>query len=328
MKKDSEKISKEDIKYFSEKLKNVKQEIKKIVIGQDVFIDGLFRALICNGHVLLEGVPGIAKTLMIRALGKVSGCDVKRIQFTIDLLPTDITGLTIYGKKSGFEWVKGPIFANFVIADEINRAPPRTQSALIEAMQERQITLGRKTIELPRPFFVMATRNPIESVGVYPLPEAQLDRFIFSLSMGYPKREAEKLIMKQNIDLKNFEDFGLKKFMSIKDIIRIQKIVKKIYLSKEIEDYIMKIVEHTRDRKNKYSKYIEWGASPRASIAFFIGSKAEALMNNRSFVVPEDVRKIAKDILKHRIILSYEAESNNLSPDFLIQEIIDEIKSP
>lgn len=335
MKKRSENIreiekraNKDEIKIFSEKIKDLKQEIKKIIIGQDKAIDGLIRALICNGHVILEGVPGIAKTLIIKALGEVSRCSVKRIQFTIDLLPTDIIGLTVYRKETGFEWFKGPIFANFVIADEINRAPPKTQSALLEAMQERQITLGIETLELPKPFFVMATKNPIESVGVYSLPEAQLDRFLFSIFMDYPEKEAEKLIMKQNADLKDFRDFELKKVISVKDIINMQKIVKKIYLSEEIEEYIMQIIEYIRDRKNKHSKYIEWGASPRASIAFFISSKAEALMNNRSFVVPEDVRKIAKDILRHRIILSYEAEANNLSPDSLIQEIIDEIKSP
>lgn len=325
-KQKKEKVDKEEVKKFSEKINRVKEEIGKVIIGQEEVINGLLCALICNGHVILEGVPGIAKTLLVKALGKVSGCEVKRIQFTVDLLPTDILGLTIYREKKGFELIKGPIFANFIIADEINRAPPKTQSALLEAMQEKQVTLGRKTFRLQRPFFVMATKNPIESVGIYTLPEAQIDRFLFELIMNYPQREEEKLIMKQNIELKDFENFNLKKILSVEDIIRMQNLAKKIYLSKDIEDYIINIVDYTRNKENKYSRYIEWGASPRATIAFFIASKAKALMKGRSFVVPQDVKDVALDILRHRIILNYEAEADNITSDRLIKSIIKEIK--
>ncbi len=325
IRKIEKKADKNEIKIFSEKIKKLKQEIRKIIIGQDKVIDGLIRALICNGHVILEGVPGTAKTLLIKTLGKVSGCEVKRIQFTVDLLPTDIIGITIYKEKKGFKMIKGPIFGNFIIADEINRAPPKTQSALLEAMQERQVTIGRETFILPKPFFVMATKNPIESSGVYSLPEAQLDRFLFKLLINYPRDEEEKLIMKQNADLMDFCDFDLKQVLSKEEIIKMQKIVKKVYLSENIEDYIIKIVGCTRNKKNKYSKFIEWGASPRASIALFIASKSEALMNGRNFVVPEDVRKVAPDVLGHRIVLSYEAEANEISPEKLIEEMLKDI---
>src|SRR3989338_1723403 len=319
---ENKKINNKNIEEFSGKVNEVKKEIAKVVIGQEDIIDGLIRALICNGHVILEGVPGIAKTLLIKSLGAVSGCNVKRIQFTVDLLPSDILGITIYRGKKGFEVVKGPIFANFVIADEINRAPPKTQSALLEAMQEKQVTLGEKTFLLPKPFFVMATKNPIESAGVYNLPEAQLDRFIFKLSINYPRKEEEKLVMKHNMELKNFEEFTLKKIISPLEIIRMQENLSRIYLSREIEDYIMNIVEETRNKKNKFSKYIEWGASPRASIAFFMAGKARALMQGRNYAIPEDIKKIAGDVLRHRIILSYEAEASNITPDILIKNII------
>jgi MoxR-like ATPase len=322
------KIDEKEVEKISEKIKKIKKEIGKVIVGQEKVIEGLICALICNGHIILEGVPGIAKTLLIRTLGEISGCDVKRIQFTVDLLPTDILGLTIYREKRGFELIKGPIFANFIIADEINRAPPKTQSSLLEAMQERQVTIGRKTFPLQKPFFVMATKNPIESVGIYTLPEAQLDRFLFKLIIKYPKKEEEKLIIKQNIELKNFDEFKLKQVVSIREIINMQKLVKKIYLSKELEDYIVEIVDYTRDRKNKYAKYLEWGASPRASIAFFIASKAKALMKGRNFVAPEDVKDVALEILRHRVILSYEAEANNITSDSLIREIINQIPMP
>jgi len=319
-------LNKIQIKKFSEKVKKIRHEVSKVVIGQERVVDGLVRAMICNGHIILEGVPGIAKTLLIKALGRVSGCEVKRIQFTVDLLPTDIIGLTIYREKLGFEIVKGPVFANFVIADEINRAPPKTQSALLEAMQEKQVTIGRKTFFLPKPFFVMATKNPIESAGVYSMPEAQVDRFLFKLLMGYPEIEEEKLVMKRNIESDSFEDFKLRQIISPEEIIKMQNLVKEIYLSPGLEDYIVNIVDYTRNKKTKYSQYIEWGASPRASIAFFMASKAEALMGGRNFVVPEDIKGVALDILRHRLILSYEAEANSITPDYLIKKILGEVE--
>lgn len=315
------------IKEIAEKIADVKKEMSKLIVGQEQIINGLIKALICDGHVLLEGVPGIAKTLVIRALGKVSGCDVKRVQFTVDLLPTDIVGLTIYSGK-GFEVVKGPVFANFLIADEINRSPPKTQSALLESMQERQVTIGKETFSLPKPFFVMATENPIEHAGVYSLPEAQVDRFLFKLNMNYPDKLQEKKVLRQNIDTKRFDEFNLKKVISPKDIIEMQEMLDNIYVSSEIENYIVDMVNATRDKKGKYHSYIEWGSSPRASIYLFKASRAEAMMAGRSFVVPQDVKNVAFDVLRHRILLNYEAEAENITPDKIINEIINEIPVP
>lgn len=318
----------QEIKKVSDKVKQIKQELGKVIIGQEKIVNGLLRALICNGHVLVEGVPGTAKTLIIRSLGEISGCQVERIQFTVDLLPTDIIGLTIYQEGKGFEVSKGPIFTNFLVADEINRAPPKTQSALLEAMQEKQVTIGKETFPLPKPFFVMATQNPLEQAGVYTLPEAQIDRFIFKLMINYPEKQEEKIIMKQNINLKAFSDFKLKKISSAQEILRMQELAKKIYLSKEIEDYIIEIVNATRDKKKSFSKYIEWGGSPRASINLFIASKAEALMHGRSYVTPEDVKNVVLDILRHRIILNYEAEAEKITSDKLIQDILKQTPLP
>jgi MoxR-like ATPase len=327
MEKKEEKISENEVKEIAEKIKSLKKEMSKIISGQHKVIDALIRALICNGHVFVEGVPGTAKTLIVKVLGIASGCEAKRVQFTVDLLPTDIIGLTIY-KNNRFEVVKGPVFANFLIADEINRSPPKTQSALLEAMQEKQVTIGRETFFLPKPFFVMATANPIEQSGVYGLPEAQLDRFLFKVKIDYPEKNEEKIIMKHNVDLISLNDFGLRKVIFPSDILDMQKIVKKVYLSEEIENYIVDIVETTRDKKSKYGRHIDWGASPRASIALFIASKAEALMNGRNFVIPQDVKTVAADVLRHRIILSYEAEASGITADSIISEIVEEAKAP
>jgi len=322
-----DKLSSVQVKEISDKVLKLKNEMRKVISGQENVINALIRALICNGHVFVEGVPGTAKTLIVKVLGIVSGCETKRVQFTVDLLPTDIVGLTIY-KNNSFEIIKGPIFSNFLIADEINRSPPKTQSALLEAMQEKQVTIGKQTFSLPKPFFVMATANPIEQAGVYTLPEAQLDRFLFKVKADYPNKEEEKLILKQNVDLLNLEDFKLKKIISPKDIIDMQNIVKKVYISEDIENYILEIVQATRDKHKKTWKYIEWGASPRASIALFIASKSEALINGRNFVTPEDVKNVASDILRHRIILSYEAEAEGITSDKVIKEILEEIQIP
>lgn len=312
----------------AEKLKLVKKEISKAVVGQEVVVNSLIRALICNGHVLVEGVPGVAKTFVIKCLGTVSGCEVKRVQFTVDLLPTDITGQTIYRPGKGFELVKGPVFANFLIADEINRSPPKTQSALLEAMQEKQVTVGQETLNLPKPFFVMATQNPLEQAGVYTLPEAQVDRFIFKVIMGYPNKEQERTILRQNTDLNGFDKFQLKQIIHPKDILEMQELVKQVYISKEIEEYIIDIVNHTRDKKTKFAKFIEWGASPRASISLFTAARAEAFMNGRSFVVPQDIKRVSHDVLRHRILLNYEAEAENMNSDTIINGILNEIPVP
>lgn len=320
-----------ELKRCKKDIENIKNEIAKIVVGQRVVVDNCIKALLCNGHVLLEGVPGIAKTLLIRALARVSGCEFKRVQFTVDLLPTDITGITVYEERKGFYIVKGPIFTNFVLADEINRSPPKTQSALLEAMQERQVTIGKETFKLDEPFFVVATQNPIESAGVYPLPEAQIDRFLFKCNVGYPNLEEEQGILKRNISLYNFDDFKLKPVINGKRIIEMQKITKEVYLSEDIEKYIVEVVNATRNpekHKIKTGKFLEYGASPRASISLFIGSKAEALIKGNKFVTPQDVKNTAYEVLRHRIILNYEGQAEEIKNDDIITEILSKVPVP
>jgi len=320
-----EMISDSEVKDCANTLKILKDEIGKVIIGQEGVIDGLIRGLLCDGHVLLEGVPGIAKTITIRALAQASGCSVKRIQFTVDLLPTDIIGITSYTPGKGFETIKGPIFANFIIADEINRSPPKTQSALIEAMQEKQVTIGKETFKLPSPFFVMATKNPLENIGVYTLPEAQIDRFLFNIIMGYPKADEELRIMEENITLKKFEDFNIRPVINMKDIIRMQGYVRKIYIGDNIKNYILEIVKKTRSRDFPKSDCLQYGVSPRATISLFIASKARALMEGRNYVIPEDVKTVAYDVLRHRIILSYKATIQRLNSDDLIDYILEDV---
>ena len=322
------KVSPAEVKKCSELVKRIKKETSKIVIGQEEVIDGIICAILCEGHVLVEGVPGIAKTLLIRTISEVTGCKSKRVQFTVDLLPTDIIGITTYTPGKGFEIIKGPIFANFIIADEVNRSPPKTQSALLEAMQERQVTIGITSFPLPRPFFVMANENPLEVSGVYPLPEAQIDRFLFKLIMSYPTMSDEDLIMQSNITLKKFEDFELKAVTSPAEIIAIQKLTKRVYLDKKIRKYILDIVNASRNKDFENAKYIEWGASPRASIGLFLASKARALMEGRNFVTPKDVKSVAYSILRHRIVLSYKARAQGITSEKIIQEILSRIKVP
>ncbi|MGV8151912.1 MAG: AAA family ATPase [Candidatus Nanoarchaeia archaeon] len=309
-------------------IENIKQEVKKAVVGQDKIIDNLLVALLSNGHILIEGVPGLAKTLIIRALASASGCDEKRIQFTVDLLPSDIIGFTTYQPNKGFEIQKGPIFANFIIADEINRSPPKTQSAMLEAMQEKQVTIGKTTFQLPNPFFVMASQNPLENAGVYSLPEAQVDRFLFKIIIDYPTMEEERMIMEKNITLKEFDELGIRPVSSPQEIIELQKVVKDIYMSEDIKKYILKIIEHTRKKDFKSGKFIELGASPRATIAFFIASKANALINKRDYVIPRDVKDVAHNILRHRLMLSYKAGSEGVNSDSVISEILNLVKVP
>jgi len=309
-------------------LEEIKREMAKIIIGQEEIIHGILRAIICNGHVLVEGVPGVAKTLIVKSVAKVLGCEMKRIQFTVDLLPTDITGIMSYTPKEGFKMVKGPVFANFVLADEINRSPPKTQSALLEAMQEREVTISRETHKLPNPFFVMATENPLEVSGVYTLPEAQIDRFLFKLLIEYPSTEDEKDILNQNVYLKNFDDYNLRSVLSPKKILELQGKVKEVFTSEAIRNYIVRIVKETREKGSEYSKYISYGASPRASIAIYIASKAEALMNGRNFVTPKDVGVVVYPVLRHRIILNYGAEAENITTEKVIKQILSKITSP
>ena len=324
-------ISKKVLAKCKSDLDKVSEEISNIVVGQEKVVDGLLRALLANGHVLLEGIPGIAKTLLIRALATTTGCNFKRIQFTPDLLPTDITGITSYDEKRGFYVIKGPIFSNFVIGDEINRAPPKVQSALLEAMQEKQATIGKQTYKIDRPFFVLATQNPIETLGTYTLPEAQIDRFLFKLLMSYPSKAEEKLILDQNITLQHFEDFKLKPVLSPKKIIAMQDLTKKIEHSDRIKDYIVNIVNSTRDPNKfgiKMGKYIELGSSPRASIGLFIGAKAAALLKGDPFIKPQHVKDVAHEVMRHRIILNYTGEAEGISTEDVIDEILAKVPIP
>lgn len=312
-----------EVRNVAEKINEIRKEVSKAVVGQHTIVDAFICAILCNGHVLVEGVPGIAKTLLVKALAQASGCDTKRVQFTVDLLPSDIVGITTYTPERGFETIKGPIFTNFLLGDEINRSPPKTQSALIESMQEKQVTIAKETYMLPQPFFVMATENPLESSGVYDLPEAQVDRFLFKLIMGYPENsDEEKQIMETNMTLKKFEDFKIRSILSPEKIIEMQRITKKIYVDERIKDYIVKIIHKTRTKDFKYGDFIEWGGSPRATIGLFIASKAWALIQGRDYVIPEDVKSIAHYVLRHRIILNYKARAEGLDSDKVIDEVL------
>lgn len=323
-------VNKKELEKCQETLNKIKKEVSKIIIGQEKVINAFLRAILCDGHALVEGVPGIAKTTLIRALAAATGCYNKRIQFTVDLLPADIIGLTIYSKeKEKFINIKGPIFANFILADEINRAPPKTQSAMLESMQEKSATIEKVTYQLPRPFFVMATQNPLEQEGVYPLPEAQIDRFLFKILMEYPTSEEEEKILNTNISIHNFEDYKLKSVTNPKQIIEMQNLTKQIYASPEICKYIVKIVGMTRDsEKLVLGKYVDWGGSPRASIGIYIASKATALMEGSTFVKPQHVKDVAYDVLRHRIILNYEGRAEGITSEAVIKEILSKVPVP
>ncbi|MDY3858033.1 MAG: AAA family ATPase [Muribaculaceae bacterium] len=300
------------------------------IVGQKHLIESLLIALLSNGHVLLEGVPGLAKTLAIKTLAQLIDAKYSRIQFTPDLLPADVIGTMVYSVKSEqFQVKKGPIFANFVLADEINRAPAKVQSALLEAMQERQVTIGDNTFRLDDPFLVMATQNPIEQEGTYPLPEAQVDRFLLKVVIGYPTREEEKLIIRQNL---SNDRPAIKPLLRPEEIIDAQKVVEQIYIDEKIERYIVDIVFATRFPADyglqDLQSIISFGASPRASISLARAAKAYAFLRQRGYVIPEDVRAVCHDVLRHRIGLTYEAEANNISADEIISEILDKVVVP
>jgi len=305
----------------NKKINILLNEIGKVVVGQERVLKDILICLLSKGNILIEGAPGLAKTLMIKSLATVMGGEFKRIQFTADLLPTDITGFEGYDPKKGFFTFKGPIFANFVLADEINRAPPKVQSALIEVMQELQVTIGKQTFPLQQPFMILATENPIETRGVYALPEAQLDRFLFKTLVDYPGIENEKKIMEENVSMYSFEDFKLNKICTLKDILKIRSLIKYIFLHDKIKDYIAKIVDATRNPNDygiELGKYIEWGGSPRASINFYITSKANAFLHGRTFVIPQDIKDVAHNILRHRILLSYDAKVMGINSERVI----------
>jgi len=324
-----DKAVKERISFFAKKFSEAKTEIGKIVIGQEETVDFILEALIANGHVLLEGVPGIGKTLLVRTLSAIIGCTYSRIQFTPDLLPTDIVGVTTYEEGKGFFTVKGPVFANFVLGDEINRSPPKVQSALLEAMQERQVTIGKETFALPFPFFVMATQNPVENLGTYQLPEAQLDRFLFKLVVSYPSVNDEKIVLEKNISLQKFEKFNTRAVLSDNDIIEVQELVKEIYVDEKIKSYIVRLIDATRHPQtyglDLCAKYINFGASPRGSIGLFIASKAHALVKGKTYVTHKDVRDVAVPILRHRILLNFEGQAEGVTTEQLVDEILKKV---
>ena len=311
------------------KVQSVMSEVGKVVVGQDKMIMRLLMGLFTNGHILLEGVPGLAKTLTVNTLANVLRLNFNRIQFTPDLLPSDVIGTMIYNQKnSSFEVKKGPVFSNIVLADEINRSPAKVQSALLESMQERQVTIGDDTFKLDTPFLVLATQNPIDQEGTYPLPEAQRDRFMMKLNIDYPSQEEELKIMQRMTDL-NFKG-KVKTILSKKDITSIKNSINDITLSESVEKYIVQIVFASRDPSSvnldEIKEYISFGASPRASINLSLAGKANAFMNNRDYVTPDDIKEVAQDVLNHRIILNFEAEADGISSSEIISQILEKVE--
>lgn len=326
-----------DIVALNEKIKNesafidlLMSEIGKVIVGQKVMVERLVIGLLGNGHVLLEGVPGLAKTLAIKTLAQAMKAKFQRIQFTPDLLPADLIGTQIYNQKDGnFLIRKGPIFSNFILADEINRAPAKVQSALLEAMQERQVTIGESTFKLEEPFLVLATQNPIEQEGTYPLPEAQVDRFMLKVVITYPERAEELAIMRQNISM---IETKVNPVISPEEILKARHLLTEVYIDEKIEKYILDIVFATRNPKqfglNNLAELISYGASPRATINLALGAKAMAFIKRRGYVIPEDVRAICLDVLRHRVAVTYEAEAEEITSENVIQEILNKVVVP
>ena len=326
-----------DIKAINEKIHResafidiLQLEMGKVIVGQKNMVERLLIGLLANGHILLEGVPGLAKTLAVKTLASAIKAKFQRIQFTPDLLPADLVGTLIYNQKEGsFQTKKGPVFANFILADEINRSPAKVQSALLEAMQERQVTIGEQTFKLPEPFLVLATQNPIEQEGTYPLPEAQVDRFMLKVKIGYPTKEEELLIMRQNVS-GTVPD--LNSVIATEDIIKSRCVIGEIYMDEKIEKYILDIVFATRNPKQynlgNLAQLIMYGASPRASINLALGAKAYAFIKRRGYVIPEDVRAVSLDVLRHRVAVTYEAEAEEVTPEQIVQEVLNKIEVP
>ena len=305
---------------------NLTTGMDQIIVGQKHLVESLLIGLLSDGHVLLEGVPGLAKTLAIKTLASLIDAKYSRIQFTPDLLPADVVGTMVYSQKDeSFQVKKGPIFANFVLADEINRAPAKVQSALLEAMQERQVTIGKETFLLPEPFLVLATQNPIEQEGTYPLPEAQVDRFMLKVIIDYPKQEEEKLIIRQNI---NGEKFNVKPILKAEEIIEARKVVRQVYLDEKIERYIVDIATRYPEKYDlkELKDMIGFGGSPRASINLALAARTYAFIKRRGYVIPEDVRAVAHDVLRHRIGLTYEAEASNVTSDEIVSKILNKVE--
>ena len=315
------------IKEESIKFRALNVEIAKVIVGQQSIVEFIALAVLCNGHILLEGVPGVAKTTLVKAAAKALGLRFNRIQFTPDLLPADLIGTLIYNPKTHeFETKKGPIFANLILADEINRAPAKVQSALLEAMQEQQVTLGTTTFKLDKPFLVFATQNPVEQEGTYRLPEAQVDRFMFKLLVHHPKREHEREILRRNLDTEI-----LTQVLTSDDIFAAQQLVDQVYVDEKIVEYIINLVFATRmpnQELKEIATYITYGVSPRATLALFHAAKAHAFLQRRHFVTPDDVKAVAPPILRHRLVLTYEAEADDILPDALVDTILNAIPSP
>lgn len=320
----------EQVRRESEVVERVMEEVGRVIVGQRYMIERLLLGLLCDGHVLIEGVPGLAKTLSVRTLANVIEAGFGRIQFTPDLLPADLLGTMIYNQKTGdFEPRKGPVFTNIVLADEINRAPAKVQSALLESMQERQVTIGTSTFELPKPFLVLATENPIEQEGTYPLPEAQVDRFMFKLRVGYPSRDEERTILER---MSGGQTPSVEKRLAPQDIIRLREIVREVYMDEKIKDYIVSLVLATREPSefglSDLDGLIEYGASPRATIFLAQAARANAFIRRRGYVTPEDIKQIGPDILRHRVLLTYEAEAEDLTSEDIIRKVFETVEVP
>ena len=320
----------EKVKASQETVESLFREIAKVIVGQRYLVERLLIGLLADGHVLLEGVPGLAKTMSVRTLAETIDAKFQRIQFTPDLLPADLIGTLVYSPKDGtFTTKKGPIFANIILADEINRAPSKVQSALLEAMQEHQVTVGESTFPLPEPFLVLATQNPIEQEGTYPLPEAQIDRFMMKLVITYPNKKEEKEILER---MSTGEKISVNQVLDPKNILQLRKVVNQIYIDEKVKDYILDIVFATRNPEQfklpQLKPLIAYGASPRASIMLTVAAKAHAFLKGRGYATPEDVKQIGMDVLRHRVIVTYEAEAEEMTSEKIISQIFDQIEVP
>jgi MoxR-like ATPase len=323
-------VRKSKIKKYGRKIEKLRKEIHKAFVGQEKTVELIIKSLLCNSHSLLESVPGLGKTLLVRIVSLATGLTFSRVQFTPDLLPSDIIGSEVYDERLGtFGIMKGPVFTNILLADEINRAPPKVQSALLQAMEEREVTIGTETFKLPSPFFVFATQNPLEQEGVFPLSIAQNDRFIFKVYVEYPKKEEEFEIIERNIEKVSLADFGIEKAMELKDLLEMQKIVKEIRISEDLKEYIMTIIHATRNPAayglNELAEYIKFGASPRAVIFLPLAARATAFMKGRDYVKPEDIKEIIPSVLGHRLVLTYKAEAEGIKPLQIVEKIIERI---
>ncbi len=325
----SEEELEELVKEYGEKVQKVEDELQKGIVGQEDVIRKVLLCVVAGGNALLEGVPGLGKSLLVELLGQtVSDSEFHRVQFTPDLLPADIVGIEAYNEEKGFYVEKGPIFANFILADEINRAPPKVQSAMLEAMQEHKVSIGDDDYHLPEPFFVLATQNPVEQGGTYPLPEAQVDRFLFKIFVDYPKKENERKIIDINANIIDIDNFGVEEVVTRQELLDIQDLSKHIIVSDEVKAYIVDLVTATRNPEEygiEVGEYIDYGASPRASINLALAARAQALSEKRHYVTPEDIRNVITEVFQHRILLNYEGEAKDISKNDIIEQVVNRV---